>query len=75
MIGGFNFRLLYRVAFLSFCVIFVCSYRGGSSRYDRREETQSRKFKTGSAEHDPGGSDMTEKTEFSEIERKGKLEL
>ena len=75
MIRGFNIRLLYRVAFISLCVVFVCSYRGGSSRYDRREETQSRKFKAGPAEHDPGGSDMTEKTEFSEIERKGNLEL
>ena len=72
MIRGFNFRLLYRVAFVSFCVAFVCSYHGGSSRYDKRVETQSRKFKTGPAEHDPGGSDTKEKTEFKKKKMEGK---
>ncbi|CAB4041391.1 Hypothetical predicted protein [Paramuricea clavata] len=34
---GFNFRLLYRVVFFSFCLIFACFYHGGGSEYDRRE--------------------------------------
>jgi hypothetical protein len=35
---GFSFRLLYRVVFFSFCLIFVCFYHGGGSEYDRRED-------------------------------------
>ena len=49
-------RLLYRVAFFCFCVIFACSYPGGTSGYDRgkyitrfgnlKEELKSKSFKT-----------------------------
>ena len=35
---GFRFRLLYRVVFFCFCLIFACFYHGGGSRYDRRED-------------------------------------
>ena len=43
---GFSFRLLYRVVFFSFCLIFACFYHGGGSEYDRREDkTESNKFK------------------------------
>jgi hypothetical protein len=38
MVRGFNFRLLYRVVFFSFCLIFACFYHGGGSEYDRRED-------------------------------------
>ena len=42
----FSFRLLYRVVFFSFCLIFACFYHGGGSEYDRREdETEPRKLK------------------------------
>ena len=33
-----GFRLLYRVVFFSFCLIFACFYHGGGSEYDRRED-------------------------------------
>ena len=43
---GFNFRLLYRVVFFSFCLIFACFYHGGGSEYDRREDkTEPKKLK------------------------------
>ena len=43
---GFSFRLLYRVVFFSFCLIFACFYHGGGSEYDRREdETEPSKLK------------------------------
>ena len=35
---GFSFRLLYRVVFFSFCLIFACFYHGDGSEYDRRED-------------------------------------
>ena len=35
---GFSFRLLYRVVFFSFCLIFACFYHAGGSEYDRRED-------------------------------------
>ncbi|CAB3985897.1 adhesion G- coupled receptor G2-like [Paramuricea clavata] len=35
---GFRFRLLYRVVFFCFCLIFACFYHGGGSRYDRCED-------------------------------------
>ncbi|CAB3993516.1 Hypothetical predicted protein [Paramuricea clavata] len=35
---GFSFRLLYRVVFFSFGLIFACFYHGGGSEYDRRED-------------------------------------
>ena len=39
-------RLLYRVAFICFCIIFVCSYHRDTSGYDRRKyETKLRKLK------------------------------
>ncbi|CAB4031884.1 Hypothetical predicted protein [Paramuricea clavata] len=38
MIRGFSFRLLHRVVFFSFCLIFACFYHGGGSEYDRRED-------------------------------------
>ncbi|CAB4029502.1 Hypothetical predicted protein [Paramuricea clavata] len=38
MSRGFSFRLLYRVVFFSFCLIFACFYHGGGSEYDRRED-------------------------------------
>ncbi|CAB4023183.1 Hypothetical predicted protein [Paramuricea clavata] len=45
---GFSFRLLYRVVFFSFCLIFACFYHGGGSEYDRREDkTESNKLKDG----------------------------
>lgn len=57
MIRGFNFRLLYQVVFVCLCV----TYRGGSSRYDRRKEkTELRKIKRQFAEHDPGGGNTKE---------------
>ncbi|CAB4007777.1 Hypothetical predicted protein [Paramuricea clavata] len=44
--SGFNFRLLYRVVFFSFCLIFACFYPGGGSEYDRREDkTEPNKLK------------------------------
>jgi hypothetical protein len=43
---GFNFRLLYRVVFFSFCLIFACFYHGGGSEYDRRaDKTEQNKLK------------------------------
>ncbi|CAB3981159.1 Hypothetical predicted protein [Paramuricea clavata] len=43
---GFSFRLLYRVVFFSFCLIFACLYHGGGSEYDRREDkTEPNKLK------------------------------
>ena len=43
---GFSFRLLYRVVFFSFCLIFACSYHGGGSEYDRRKDkTEPNKLK------------------------------
>jgi hypothetical protein len=46
MIRGFSFRLLYRVVFFSFCLIFACFYHGGGSEYDRREDkTKQNKLK------------------------------
>jgi hypothetical protein len=38
MVRGFSFRLLYRVVFVCFCLIFACFYHGGGSEYDRRED-------------------------------------
>ena len=35
---GFSFRLVYRVVFFSFCLIFACFYHGGGSEYDRQED-------------------------------------
>ena len=73
MIRGFNFRLLYRVVFLFFCVVFLCFYRGGSSRYDRREvKTEPRKFKKEFTDQNPGDDVYTkEKTEFEKTGKKG----
>jgi hypothetical protein len=46
MVRGFSFRLLYRVVFFSFCLIFACFYHGGGSKYDRREDkTEPKKLK------------------------------
>ena len=46
MVRGFSFRLLYRVVFFCFCLIFACFYHGGGSEYDRREdETEPNKSK------------------------------
>jgi hypothetical protein len=43
---GFSFRLMYRVVFFSFCLIFACSYHGGGSEYDRRgDKTEPNKLK------------------------------
>ncbi|CAB4002242.1 Hypothetical predicted protein [Paramuricea clavata] len=43
---GFSFRLLYRVVFFSFCLIFACVYHGGGSENDRREDkTEPNKLK------------------------------
>ena len=43
---GFSFRLLYRVVFFSFCLIFACFYHGGGSEYDRRKyKTEPNKLK------------------------------
>ena len=43
---GFNFRLLYRIIFFSFCLIFACFYHGGGLEYDRREhKTEPNKLK------------------------------
>ena len=72
MIRGFNFRLLYLVVCVCFCVVFVCSYRDGSSTYDRQEEkTDSRKFMIEFIEHNVGGGDTKEKTGFGKIETRG----
>ena len=39
MVHGLSFRLLYRVVFFSFCLIFACFYpHGGGSQYDSRED-------------------------------------
>jgi hypothetical protein len=35
---GFSFRLLYRVVFFSFCLIFACFYHGGGSGCGRRDD-------------------------------------
>ena len=46
MVRGFSFRLLYRVVFFCFCLIFTCFYHGGGSEYDRREnKTELNKLK------------------------------
>ncbi len=47
MVHGLSFRLLYRVVFFSFCLIFACFYpHGGGSGYDSREDkTESTKLK------------------------------
>ena len=47
MVHGLSFRLLYRVVFFSFCLIFACFYpHGGGSGYDSREDTtESKKLK------------------------------
>ena len=46
MSRGFSFRLLCRVVFFSFCLIFACFYHGGGSEYDRREDkTKANKLK------------------------------
>ncbi|CAB3995306.1 Hypothetical predicted protein, partial [Paramuricea clavata] len=43
---GFSFRLMYRVVFFSFCLIFACFYHGGGSEYNRREDkTEQNKLK------------------------------
>ncbi|CAB3993515.1 Hypothetical predicted protein [Paramuricea clavata] len=43
---GFSFRLLYRVVFFSFCLIFACFYHGGGSEFDMREDgTEPNKLK------------------------------
>ncbi|CAB3993513.1 Hypothetical predicted protein [Paramuricea clavata] len=43
---GFNSRLLYRVVFFSFCLIFACFYHGGGSEYDMRDDkTEPNKLK------------------------------
>ena len=62
-------RLWHRVVFVNFCVVFVCSYRGGNSRYDRQEETtEPSKFEREFTEHDPvGGSKKTKPTTYVKI--------
>jgi hypothetical protein len=71
MSRGFSFRLLYRVVFFSFCLIFACFYHGGGSEYDRREDkTEQNKLKDEfkgkslnvdvSLEHDERVSNLTE---------------
>ena len=46
MVRGFSFRLLFRVVFFCFCLIFACFYHGGGSEYDRREDkTEPNKLK------------------------------
>ena len=39
MVHGLSFRLLYRVVFFSFCLVFACfSPHGGGLGYDSRED-------------------------------------
>ena len=47
MAHSLSFRLLYRVVFFCFCLIFACFYpHGGGSGYDSREDkTESNKIK------------------------------
>jgi hypothetical protein len=81
MVRGFSFRLLYRVVFFSFCLIFACFYHGGGSEYDRREdETEANKLKDefnndAFLEQDIGvpGEDTKKETELSKMARKGKF--
>ena len=75
MISRFNFRLWYQVVFVSFCVVFVSSYRDHNSRYDRREETtEPNKFEREITEHDPGcGRKKTKPTIFIKIAKKGNV--
>ena len=56
----------------SFVFAPVCSYRDGSSTYDRQEEkTESRKFMIEFIELNVGGSDTKEKTGFGKIGTRG----
>ena len=86
MVRGFSFRLLYRVVFFSFCLIFACFYHGGGSDYDRREdETEPNKLKekfngkllNGEVflEQNIGvpGEDTKKETDLSKMARKGKF--
>ena len=75
MISRINFRPWHQVVFVSFCVVFVCSYRGGNSRYDRQEETtEPSKFEREFTEHDPGdGSKKTKPTTFVKRAIKGNV--
>ena len=74
MISRFNFRLWHRVVFVNLCLVFVCSSRGGNSRYDRQEETtEPSKFKREFTEHDGGGSKKTKPTTFVKIAIKGNV--
>ena len=54
MVHGLSFRLLYRVVFLCFCLIFACFYpHGGGSGYDSQEDnTESNKLKDESLNDD-----------------------
>jgi hypothetical protein len=83
---GFSFRLLYRVVFFCFCLIFACFYHGGGSEYDRREdETEPNKLKekfngkllNGEVflEQNIGvpGEDTKKETDLSKMARKGKF--
>jgi hypothetical protein len=86
MVRGFSFRLLYRVVFFCFCLIFACFYHGGGSEYDRREdETEPNKLKdefsskpfndNAFLEQDIGvpGGDTKKETDLSKMARKGKF--
>ena len=86
MVRGFSFRLLYRVVFFFFCLIFACFYHGGGSDYDRREdETEPNKLKekfngkllNGEVflEQNIGvpGEDTKKETDLSKMARKGKF--
>jgi hypothetical protein len=86
MVRGFSFRLLYRVVFFCFCLIFACFYHGGGSEYDRREEeTEPNKLKDEFSskplnndaflERNIGvpGEDTKKETDLSKMARKGKL--
>lgn len=68
-----GFRLFYRLVFASFCVIFVCSYSGESSRYDRQKgKTEPTKFKRKFTGQDPGdGGDTKQESQLTKIDRKG----
>ena len=83
---GFSFRLLFRVVFFCFCLIFACFYHGGGSEYDRREDkTEANKLKDefnskplnddAFLEQDIGvpGEDTKKETELSKMARKGKF--
>lgn len=72
MIGGCNFRLFYRVALGVFCFIFAYSYRGGSSRYVRREEkTEPKTFRRQFTDEDPSGDDTEENIELGNMGKTG----